>query len=542
MLSFFNKKIIHLIHLKKMGCSTPEPIDNSKYIISYCSLVPIRGKNNVYKIILIAQEEAQKVSERKFFDQVGQNKEKEILNFCQNENFNKKTIFYFYEKNIPIIKNLYQMIELIPNNYSDLHRIFLLNTEQVKDFYNSFIEKKTKNLEYFKFVGKTIDLTDMEKTLEKVNDVNLTQDENNYNNINDDEGNKNEDEILITGLINEKTVDEVKQSFSNKIKKIYFSEIKIKNKETFNELINVFFYKDIKKFTLYDTNIHDIIVFHSLLDLFEKNYYVRNIYFHNCNLLDNNVNDLMRVISDKRIHYLTLSKNSITVEGASFISEFLLVNKTLEELNISYNDHLNFKAEGIKYITRSLVNCPNIKYVDFSGMNITGCGEYIGNFIEGNKKIENIVLKDNYLNNNDFKLIFDKIKESKTLKEIDVSFNDMGGDKALEYIRDCLKVNTSLEVLRIDKININNDNYNIIFDGIENNKTVNYYSVSYNKLKPKIVLEFFIKQMQVKNLEYIPYDKNNPEDKNKELTLDEKKILEKYKTERPDLNFIHIIN
>ena len=48
--------------------------------------------------------------------------------------------------------------------------------------------------------------------------------------------------------------------------------------------------------------------------------------------------------------------------------------------------------------------------------------------------------------------------------------------------------------------------------------------------------------MQVKNLEYIPYDKNNPEDKNKELTLDEKKILEKYKTERPDLNFIHIIN
>ena len=525
-----------------MGCSASEPIDNSKFIISYCSLVPSKEKKNVYKIILIAQEEAQKVNERKFFDQVAQNKEKEILDFCENKNFNKKTIFYFYEKNTPIIKNLYQMIELIPNNFPELHRIFLLNTEQVKDFYNSFIEKKTKNLEYFKFVGKIVDLTDMEKTLEKVNDINLTQDDININNNNEEENNENNDEIFINGLINEKKVEEIKDNYSNKIKKIFISEINIKNKNEFNELINFFFYKDIKKFTLCDANMNDHIIFHSLLDLFEKNYYIRNIYIHNCNLLDNNLNELMRAISDKRIRYLTLSKNSITTEGASFISEFLLENKTLEELNISYNDHLNFKAEGIKYVTRSLVNCPNIKFVDFSGMNITGCGEFIANFIEGNKSILNIVLKDNYLNSNDFKLIFDKIKVNKNLKEIDVSFNDMGGNKSLEVIRDCLKENNSLEVLRIDKININNDNYNIIFDGIENNENVYYYSISYNKLKPKIALEFFIKQIQVKNLEYIPYDKNNPEDKNKELTLDEKKILEKYKTERPDLNIIHIDN
>ena len=41
-------------------------------------------------------------------------------------------------------------------------------------------------------------------------------------------------------------------------------------------------------------------------------------------------------------------------------------------------------------------------------------------------------------------------------------------------------------------------------------------------------------------MEYIPYDKNNPEDKNKEFTLDQKKFLEKYKTERPDMNLISI--
>ena len=119
-----------------MGCSSSVPVDNNKFMILYCTLIPIKEKNNFYKIELIAQEEAVKVSERKFFDQVAQNEDKLILDFVQRKNFNKTTIFYFFEKNTPEIKNLYQMLNLIPNNYSQLHRIILLNTELVKDFYN----------------------------------------------------------------------------------------------------------------------------------------------------------------------------------------------------------------------------------------------------------------------------------------------------------------------------------------------------------------------------------------------------------------------
>ena len=72
--------------------------------------------------------------------------------------------------------------------------------------------------------------------------------------------------------------------------------------------------------------------------------------------------------------------------------------------------------------------------------------------------------------------------------------NDMGGDKSLQIISDAIKVNTSLECLKIEQININNDNYNIIFDGIENNKTISKYFISYNSdIKPKIVVDFFMK-------------------------------------------------
>lgn len=522
-----------------MGCSSSVPVDNNKFMIMYCTLIPIKEKNNFYKIELIAQEEAVKVSERKFFDQVAQNEDKLILDFVQRKNFNKTTIFYFFEKNTPEIKNLYQMLNLIPNNYSQLHRIILLNTELVKDFYNCLIEKKTINLEYFKFVGKILDFNDMQNILENINNINLTNDNINYEE-NEEENKVNNDEINIEGLITEEKINQIKNNFSPKIKKISISELTIKNKNNFVQLIQFFLEKEIKIFSIYDTNINDIVIFNSLLDFFERNYHMRSITLHNCNLLDIHMNDLIRALSDKRLRYLDLSKNAITVVGATLISEFLLVNKTLKELNISYNDNANLKAEGIKYILRSLVDCPNIKLINFSGMILTGCGEFIGNFIAGNKSIEIIILKDIYLNCNDFKSIFEKVKLNTTLKTIDISNNDMGGDKALEYVGECIGTNNFLEILIMDKININNDNYSTIFEGIEKNKKIYYYSINYNKINPKIVFEFFMKQTQVKKLEFIPFDKNNPEDKNKDFSLDDKKLIEKCKVERPDLELIVI--
>ena len=537
---FFYKNNNSKLNFKlKMGCSSSEPIVNNMYAISYCTLVPVKEKRNIYKINLLAQEEVEKFSERKFFAQAGQSEEK-MINFVKNKNFNKKTIFYLYLKNKPEIRNLYQMIELIPYNYKDLHRVVLLNTEEVKGFHNFFIEKKTINLEYSKFVGSIIDLNDQQKNLENVNNINLTQDNIDNEKNNEEEDEENDEIILVNGLINENTIKDIEENYAKKCDKLIMKEISLKNRNIFSKLIDFFLDKDIKKFYISDTNINDISLFNPILELLEKNYNIRQLILNNCSLMDNHLNDLMRAICDKRIRSLNLSKNAITVEGGSLISEFLLVNKTLQELNISYNDNVNFKAEGIKYIIRSLVDCPNIKLIDFSGMNLTGCGEFIANLLENSKSLEKMVLKNDYLNANDFKNIFEKVKSNKIIKEIDISFNDMGGDKSLEYIRDSIKENTSLIKLNLNKVNINNDNYNIIFEGIEKNKNISFYCLSYNHINPKIVIEFFIKQSHVKNLEFIPYDKNNPEDKNKDFTLDEKKLLEKCKTERPDMNVISI--
>ena len=108
----------------------------------------------------------------------------------------------------------------------------------------------------------------------------------------------------------------------------------------------------------------------------------------------------------------------------------------------------------------------------------------------------------------------------------------MGGNSSLECIRDSIKENESLCELNMDKININNDNYKIIFEGIENNKNISKYSLSENNINIKIVIDFFMRQLHVKNLKFIK------DDKNIKLTLDEKKIIDKCKKERPDLNIV----
>ena len=519
-----------------MGCSSSYSVPIATYTVSFCSLIPL--EKNIFKINLIEKEEVTKKSGKNFFSQLGQKRENENLEFFQKENLENKTIFYLYYKSIPEIKNFYQMNNLISNESSSLHKIFLLSTENPNNIPNYIFERKTQNLSYFEFIGHIIDLNNINKDiLDKANNADITKDNINYEDEEEEEEKK--DEIYISGKINQKNIGNIKNIFmkNKEIIKIFISDIEIEDKNSFAELITFFHDKDIKSFSLYDTNINDAnsIIFHSIALFLEKNYNIRSIDLHNCNLNDNNIVYLIRAINDKRIRYLDFSKNAITADGATIISQFLKINKTLIKLYLNNNSSTSFKSEGVEYIINGLILSENIKYIDFSDMNITGCGVHINNLLSKNTSIEHLILKNNLLNSNDFKNIFDAIKINKTIKEIDVSYNDMGGNKIYEYIRDAIKINTSLVTLRLDKININNDNYNEIFEGIENNKNISEYSLSYNPIDPKIVFTFFLCQKHVKRLIFIP----NEIDKKDKFTLDEKKLLEKCKNERPDLNITY---
>ena len=553
-----------------MGCSTSI---TRGFIVKYCNLKPVLGKENTYIIDLIAEEKLKKIDGLKLLDQCGQNNELKIKEFLENENFKDTSIFYYFLREKPIIKTYYQSLKYHPFSLPKLFQIIILSTAQLENIPIQLIEKQTKNLLYNEFIGKELNLNEMKKKIDEANNSNITKDSMSLSDDTEYEENETikekDNEIIICGELNKETLDNIIFKFNN-IGSIYNKDLIIaKNDENENEnenidirkninIIKIFsssfdnislfdklmkFLKDknIKKFYFYDNNINiDFDGWNSICEFLENDYNIRYVDLHCSSLSDNNINSLIAPLSDKRIRYLNLSENFLSVDGIKIISTFLKDNKTLQRLILRRNSKSEFKAEGVKIILESLDSSKNIEFIDFSYMNLTGCGAHIGNFLNSNKSLEKLILINVQLNAADFKNIFWSVKTNNIIKEIDVSLNDMGGDKSLQYIADGVKENKSLNCLKMDKININNDNYQIIFDAIEQNKKITHYTVNYNsKIKPKIMLNFFMKQTHVKTLEYEPYDKTNDEDKNKELTLEEKKLFEKFKTERPDIELIY---
>ena len=544
-----------------MGCSSSPSV--STYNVSYCSLNPIIGTKNTYRIELLAEEEIEKKEGEKFLNQIGKNNDMEITKFLEREKFKTNSIFYYFLREEPVIKNLSQSLNFQPYNLSKLYKIVILATEKAVGIPNQIIEKKTRKLTPTKFKEEQINFDDLKQKIEEAKDPKLTKDNiplEDQEQVNYEEGEEiieNNNEIIISNEINKDILSYVVNKFGNwkemnnldifenekdngTINSVKIFSSSIESISNFIKLMNYLKDKNIQNFSFYDNINSEFEGWDSISEFLDENYSIRYLDLHKNAITDNHLCDLIRSLCDKRIRILNLSENNITLEGVKYISDFLKINKTLQKLNLSHNNLNHFKAEGVKYLIEALKDSPNIKWIDFSYMQLTGCGEYIGKFLSDNNSIENIVLRGVQLNAIDFKNIFDNIKNHKVIKLIDISMNDMGGDKSIQYIADAIKENNSLNTLKMDKININNNNYQIIFDAIENNKNISCYSVNHNsKIKPKIMLDFFIKQKQVKTLYYEPFDKNDGEDRKKELSLDEKKMFEKFKTERPDMKIVY---
>ena len=557
-----------------MGCGESTILN---YKVQYCRLDPIQSEENSFIIQLLAEEEYPKTEGLKLFNQIENTNSSEIIQFLERPNFKENTIFYFFLSEEPIIKTFKQATKYIPFNMPLLSKIIMLSIDNTSEYPKQIIENETSHLAQNKFIKKVLNFNEIKKQLDKANNPNITKDslslKDNSINLDENESIKEkEGEIVISEDVSKDTFMHIVSRFENErntqgtntninvnletssdhhnnkehnnnchIKSVKFYLSKFNDINILNKIMGFLAKKDIKKFSFYENKINaDFEGWDGINNFLENNFALRYLDLHGSNLYDNHLSSLTRALVNKRIRFLNLSENFITFDGVEIIASFLKNNKTLQKLNLSRNGQNLFKVEGVKLITDVLMSSTNIKFIDFSYMNLTGCGEPIGNFISNNKSIEDIALREVHLNINDFKNIFVPLKNNKVLKIIDISMNDMGGDKSLQYIAEAISENKTLHTLKIEKININNDNYKIIFDAIEKNKTISSYSVSYNsKIKPKILLNFFLKQKQVKHLEYEPFDKENPEDQKKELTLDDKKLFEKIKNERPDMVLIY---
>ena len=218
-------------------------------------------------------------------------------------------------------------------------------------------------------------------------------------------------------------------------------------------------------------------------------------------------------------------------------------NKTLQRLILNNNDLDNFKKFGVSSICEPLITHPNIQLLDFSSMNITGCGESVANLLKITKSLKSIYLRNCLLNLKDFQFICRALSLeniSKTIKNVDFSHNEFASDKSLEEIGNMIKKNKTLTHLNMEKMNLNMKNYNYIFNGLNENGTMSHFSFCFNpQIKPKTVLEYFLHRKKLSSLAYIPYKANKNEKNEKvEFNLEERKIIEKFKKKRKRVKLI----
>ena len=299
----------------------------------------------------------------------------------------------------------------------------------------------------------------------------------------------------------------------------------------------------------------DLEIFSELIEILSIYPYLKRISFCDFNLekefegweniimSDIILGLICKAIENKRIRYLDLSENFLTREAAKTLAYFLQKNKTLQRLNLSNNDLEEFKKIGVNYICEPLMCHPNIQYLNFSSMTLTGCGESIANLIKTTKSLKCISLRDCLLNLKDFQYICRALssdKISKTINNIDISHNDMASDKSLEEIGNMIKVNKTLKYLNMEKMNLNMQNYNYILNGLNENESIIHFSFCFNpKIKPRIILEYFLHRKKLSSLAYIPYKSNINEKETKvEFSLEEKKIIEKFKKKRKKVKLI----
>lgn len=176
--------------------------------------------------------------------------------------------------------------------------------------------------------------------------------------------------------------------------------------------------------------------------------------------------------NNKTIVNLTLSFNNMNENDFKLISNILKKNDTLENLCLLGN-HLT--ENGCKYLSDALKFNKSLKK-----LNLRRCNYIKG--IELNNYLTHLNLNGNKI---DINYIADLIKNNKTLKYLDLSFNEIINDQLI-YIRDALKINKSLIQLNLSNNYISNLGIIYLFNGLIKNKTLRYLYLNNNKIKNDI--------------------------------------------------------
>ena len=336
----------------------------------------------------------------------------------------------------------------------------------------------------------------------------------NRNQNEDEEEEDYNDYILI--FRNDGIPYEKKACLSN-IKKIVFKKCGFSNNSSnvnLKQLIIMLTKYKFLKLSINENNISsDYFGWKYFRQVLKENFSLRWVSFKDAGFNDRIFEQIISGMTLKRIRYLNISRNNITNKGMYFLNKFLMKNQTLLILDMSNNR--NVTTEGIKLIGNALKMHPNISKINFSNNNLNGAGKYIGGLIKDNKSLKSLLVRNVSFELKDIEFICeDMCKKNCTIKDLDIGLNSDIGDKGLIEVGKIIDNNRSLESIGLDGLNLTMNNYFPVFQAIFKNKNIEKYSLNNNEGLPlKGILNFFLKNPNVKELSISPWDVDTDKDK-----------------------------
>ncbi len=277
------------------------------------------------------------------------------------------------------------------------------------------------------------------------------------------------------------------------------------------------------KLSIYKNNIKsDFSGWKYFRQILKENFSLRWVSFRDAGFNDKIFEQIISGMTLKRIRFLNISRNNITNKGMYFLNKFLMKNQTLLILDMS--DNHNVTVEGIKLISNALKMHPNISKIILSNNNLNGAGKYIGTLIKDNKSLKSLLIRNISLDLKDMEFLTEELcKKNCSIKDLDIGLNSGIGDEGLIEIGKIIDNNKSLTSIGLDGLNLTMNNYFPVFQAIFRNKIIEKYSLNNNEGLPlKGILNFFLKNPNVKELSISPWDV----DKNKDKVFDTEQLIQ----------------
>ena len=196
----------------------------------------------------------------------------------------------------------------------------------------------------------------------------------------------------------------------------------------------------------------------------------------------------------------------------------------------------NITIEGIRFITNALQMHPNIIKLDISNMNLGGSGQFLSTLLSENKSLQELYLRNTNLSKSDIAFLASKlVLEESCLITLDIGLNGNLGDEGMKEIGKIINNNRSLKSIGLDALNLTMNNYLPIFEAIYKNRSIESYSLNMNLGLPlKGILNFFLKNPQVKEISITPWDIEKEHDQT--FTQEQLYAIEKFHLKAPHVN------